>query len=97
MPTAHDICICAVFATSSFNFGLSIYFVSQYCYGRASYTLCYRRVFFLRKVEQSSITGVANGMSKVTHNVGVHFNFVWLCSLSDILALLDSNNIDSRT
>ena len=34
-PTARNICTCAVFPTSSFNFGLPTYFGSHYCYGRA--------------------------------------------------------------
>ena len=33
-PSARDICTRAVFATSSFNFGLPTYFVSHCCYGR---------------------------------------------------------------
>ena len=42
-PTARNICTCAVFSTTSFNFGLPTYFVSHYCYGRASYAVFYRR------------------------------------------------------
>ena len=48
-PMARNICTCAAFATSSFNFGLSTYFVSHYCYGRALYAVFYRRVFFFLK------------------------------------------------
>ena len=45
-PTARgNICTCAVFATSSFNFGLPTYFVSHYCYGRALYAVFHRRAF----------------------------------------------------
>ena len=36
-PTACNICTCAVFAITSFNFGLSTCFVSHYCYRRALY------------------------------------------------------------
>ena len=57
MPTARNICTCAVFATSSFNFGLPTYFVSHYCYGRALYAVLYR-IVFLKKVEQSCLTVV---------------------------------------
>ena len=53
MPVArNNIWTCDVFATSSFNFGLPTYFVSHYCYGRALYAVFYRKVFFLKKVEQ---------------------------------------------
>ena len=44
-PTARNICTCAVFATTSFNFGPPTYFVSCYCYGRALYVVFYRWVF----------------------------------------------------
>ena len=40
-PTAHYICTCTVFTTSSFNFGLPTYFVSHYCYRRALYAVFY--------------------------------------------------------
>ena len=42
-PTARNICTCAVFATTSFNFALPTYFVSHYCHGRALYAVFYRR------------------------------------------------------
>ena len=51
--TARNIWTCAVFATTSFNFGLPTHFVSHYCYGRALYAVFYRRVF-----EQSCLTVV---------------------------------------
>ena len=60
-PTARNICTCAVFATTSFNFGLPTYFVSHgYCYGRALYAVFYRRAELFD-------CGVSNDMSKVTH------------------------------
>ena len=59
--TARNICTCAVFATTSFNFGLPTYFVSHgYCYGRALYAVFYRRAELFD-------CGVSNDMSKVTH------------------------------
>ena len=64
--TAHNICTCAVFATTSFNFGLPTYFVSHYCYGRALYAVFYRRGFFLNRAELFDC-GVSNDLSKVTH------------------------------
>ena len=45
-PTACNICTRAIFTTSSFNFGLPIYFVSHCCY------------VFSKKVEQSCLTVV---------------------------------------
>ena len=66
-PTARNICTCAVFATTSFNFGLPTYFVSHYCYGRALYAVFYRRVFFLKSRAELFDCGVSNDMSKVTH------------------------------
>ena len=42
--TACNICTCAVFATSSFNFGLLTYSVSHFCYGRALYAVFCRNV-----------------------------------------------------
>ena len=44
-PTARNICTCAVFATTSFNFGLPAYFVSHYGYGRVLYA-----VFFMEEI-----------------------------------------------
>ena len=64
--TARNICTCAVFATTSFNFGLPTYFVSHYCYGRALYATFYRRVFFFNRAELFDC-GVSNDLSKVTH------------------------------
>ena len=60
--TARNICTCAVFATSSFNFGLLTYSVSHYCYGRPLYAVFCRNVC-LRAVD----FGVTNDMSKVIH------------------------------
>ena len=67
-PTACNICTCAVYATTSFNFGLPTYFVSHYCYVRAIYPVFYRQVFFffLNRAELFDC-GVSNDMSKVTH------------------------------
>ena len=48
-PSAHNICTRAIFATSSFNFGLPTYFVSHCCCGRSC---------FSKKVEQSCLTVV---------------------------------------
>ena len=59
-PTARSISTCAVFATTSFNFGLPTYFVSHYCYGRALYAVFYRGAELFD-------CGVSNDMSKVTH------------------------------
>ena len=42
--TARNFWTCAVFATSSFNFGLPTHFVSHNCYGRALYAVFYRKV-----------------------------------------------------
>ena len=47
--TARNICTCAVYATSSFNFGLPTYFVSHYSYGRALYAVFYRKVCLKEK------------------------------------------------
>ena len=66
-PTARNICSCAVFATTSFNFGLPTYFVSHYCHGRALYAVFYRRGFFLENRSELFDCGVSNDMSKVTH------------------------------
>ena len=61
--TARNICTCAVFATTSFNFGLPTYFVSHgYCYGRVLYAVFYRRAELFD-------CGVSNDMSKVTHQL----------------------------
>ena len=60
--TARYIRICAVYATSSFNFGLPTYFVSHYCCGRALYAVFYRKVC-LKKIRAELLTV----MSKVTH------------------------------
>ena len=60
--TARNICTCAVFATSSFNFGLPTYFVSHYCYSRALYAVFYRKVCL-----KKSIAELLTVMSKVTH------------------------------
>ena len=65
--TARNICTCAVFATTSFNFGLPTYFVSHYCYGRALYAVFYRRVFFFLNRAELFDCGVSNDLSKVTH------------------------------
>ena len=47
--TARSIWTCAVFATSSFNFGLPTYYVSHYCYGRALYAVFSMvNIFFLK-------------------------------------------------
>ena len=61
-----SICTCAVFATTSFNFGLPTYFVSHYCYGRALYAVFYRRVFFFQSRAELFDCGVSNDMPKVT-------------------------------
>ena len=62
-PTARNICTCAVFATTSFNFGLPTYFVSHgYCYGRVLYAVFYRRAELFD-------CGVSNDKSKVTHQL----------------------------
>ena len=66
-PTARNICTCAVFATTSFNFGLSTHFVSHYCYGRALYAVFYRRVFKKKNAAVLFDCGVSNDMSKVTY------------------------------
>ena len=83
MPTAHNVCTCAVF-TTSFNFGLPAYLVSHYfSYTRVLYAVFYS--FFKRKVEQNCFDcGVANDLSKATHMfvcimLTPCFNFVWLC------------------
>ena len=59
-PTACNIYTCAVFTTSSFNFGLSTHFVALYCYGRVLW----------KSVKKSRAElfdcGVASDMSKVT-------------------------------
>ena len=68
-PTARNICTCAVFATTSFNFGLPTYFVSHYCHGWALYAVFYRRVFFKKNRAELSDCGVSNDMSKVTHQL----------------------------
>ena len=52
-PTARNICTCAVFATTSFNFGLPTCFVSHYCYRRTLHAVFYGRV-----VEQSCLNVV---------------------------------------
>ena len=52
-PRARNIYTCAVFATSSLNFGLPTYFVSHYFYGKALYAVFYRS--FFEKVEQSCL------------------------------------------
>ena len=66
-PTARSISTWAVFATTSFNFGLPINFVSHYCYGRALYAVFYRRVFLKKNRAELFDCGVSNDMSKVTH------------------------------
>ena len=66
-PTARNVCTCAVFATSAFNFVLPTYFVLHYCYRRALYAVFYRRVFFKKSRAELFHCGVANDMSKVTH------------------------------
>ena len=60
--TARNIWTCAVYATSSFNFGLPAYFVSHYCCSRALYAVFYRKVC-LKKI----IAELLTVMSKVTH------------------------------
>ena len=61
-PTARNIWTCAVFATSSFNFGHLTYIVWQFCYGRALYAVFYRKICF--KKSRAELLTV---MSKVTH------------------------------
>ena len=65
-PMARNICSCAVFATTSFTFGLPTYFVSHYCYGRALYAVFYRRVFFFL-IEQSCLTVVCQMTCQRSH------------------------------
>ena len=65
--TARSISTCTIFATTSFNFGLPINFVSHYCYGRALYAVFYRRVFLKKNRAELFDCGVSNDMSKVTH------------------------------
>ena len=59
---ARNICTFAVYATSSFNFGLPTCFVSHYCCGRALYAVFCRKVC-LKKIRAELLTV----MSKVTH------------------------------
>ena len=70
-PTARNIYTCAVFATTSFKFGLPTHFVSHYCYGRALYAVFYKRVKKKKNRTELFDCGVLNDMSKVT-SVGVH-------------------------
>ena len=63
--TARNICTCAVFATTSFNFGLATYFVSHYCHGWALYAVFYRRGHRAELFD----CGVSNDMPKVTHQL----------------------------
>ena len=70
-PTTHNIWTCAVFATSSFNFGLPAYVVSHYCYGRALYAVFYRNFFFF-KVEQRCWLWSGKWHVKGHTYVGVH-------------------------
>ena len=70
--TARNICTCAVFATTSFSFGLPTYFVSHYCHGWALYAVFYRRVFSKKnRVHRAELfdCGVSNDISKVTHQL----------------------------
>ena len=70
--TARNICTCAVFATTSFNFGLPTYFVSHYCHGWAWYAVFYRRVFLKENRGHRAELfdcGVSNDMPKVTHQL----------------------------
>ena len=89
MPIARNISIRAVFATSSFNFGLPTYFVSHCCYGKSC---------FSKKAEQSCLTVVWQTTcqrshiflcASCRHHVFVllgsvaldhlKINFAWLC------------------
>ena len=92
-PTARNICTCAVFATTSFNFGLSTYFVSHYCYGRALYAVFYRRV--LKKINTAELfdCGVSNDMSKVTHPLVCNV-FVLLVQFALVRLILSGFNRD---
>ena len=65
-PTARNICTCAVFATTSFNYGLPTYFVSHYCHGRALYAVFYGRVK-KKKTEQSCLTVVCQMTCQRSH------------------------------
>ena len=70
-PMARNIWTCAVFATSSFNFGLLTYFVSHYCYERALYVVFCEKVF-LNKVEQDCWLWCGKLHVKGHTHVGVH-------------------------
>ena len=63
-PTARNICTCAVFATSSFNFGLPTYFVSHLLLPRDIICCVLLKSFFLSRAEPFDC-GVANVISKV--------------------------------
>ena len=72
--TARNICTCAVFATTSFSFGLPTCFVSHYCHGWALYMLFSIEEFFFffkNRVHRAELfdCGVSNDMSKVTHQL----------------------------
>ena len=74
-PTARNICTCAVFATTSFNFGLSTYFVAHIV------TEGHYMLFFYRRAEFFD-RGVSNDMSKVTHLlVCIVLMICWLLAL----------------
>ena len=95
--TARNICTCAVFATTSFNFGLPTYFVSYYGYGRALYGVFCRRVAFLQ--ELAPYTSICSSIFVFVRSMFAFIppfvDFVRYpeCSLSDILARHDSNTV----
>ena len=57
MPTARNICTCAIFTTSSFNFGLPTYLFHTIV-TEGYYMLFSIEEFFFKKVEQSCLTVV---------------------------------------
>ena len=73
--TARNICTCAVFATSSFNFGLPTYFVSHYCYSRALYAVFYRKVWFKKKYSRAVDCDVKSHTSVGVYRVDTMFCF----------------------
>ena len=92
-PSARNICTCAVFSTSSFNFGLPTYFVSHYCHGRALHAVFYRTVFSKKSRSELFNSGVANDMSKVTdmfrgHRVDTMFLFRYVVQFALVLLTL---------
>ena len=64
--TARNICTCAVFATSSFNFGLLTYSVSHFCYGSALYAVFCRNVC-LKKCRAELLTVVWQMTCQTSH------------------------------